>query len=109
MNEDGNRSTDSLVSRDGNLQIADIKWEEAPAEGSGRSGVEIISDFVKRLPNSPGVYRMFNAEGDVLYVGKARNLKKRVTSYAKAGGHTTRIARMVHETATMEFVRTHTE
>ncbi|MEM7463783.1 MAG: excinuclease ABC subunit UvrC, partial [Pseudomonadota bacterium] len=75
----------------------------------GRSGVEIISDFVKRLPNSPGVYRMFNAEGDVLYVGKARNLKKRVTSYAKAGGHTNRIARMVHETATMEFVRTHTE
>lgn len=109
MNDKTKSSETSLVSQDGNLLIANIRWEETTAAEDGRSGAEIISDFVKRLPNSPGVYRMFNSAGDVLYVGKARNLKKRVTSYAKAGGHTNRILRMIHETATMEFVRTHTE
>ena len=86
----------------------DIAWEEARIENPA-SGVEVISGFVKRLPNSPGVYRMMNGAGDVLYVGKARSLKKRVASYAKMGGHTNRIARMIRETSAMEFVRTHTE
>ncbi|GIL03253.1 MAG: UvrABC system protein C [Alphaproteobacteria bacterium] len=88
---------------------ADIAWEEARAPGEAHSGVELIGAFVRRLPNSPGVYRMFNAAGDVLYVGKARSLKKRVAAYAKSGGHSNRIARMIGETAAMEFVRTHTE
>ena len=87
---------------------ATLYWEE-PDDVSGKSGVEIISACVKRLPNSPGVYRMFSASGDVLYVGKAKSLKKRVASYAKMGGHTNRIARMIRETASMEFVTTHTE
>ena len=52
---------------------------------------------------------MINADGDVLYVGKARSLKKRVTNYAQGRFHTNRIARMVRETATMEFVATRTE
>jgi excinuclease ABC subunit C len=90
-----------------------LLWEETVSQtnkdGTGASGTEVISDFVTRLPNSPGVYRMFNADGDVLYVGKAKSLKKRVTSYAKSGGHTNRIARMISETANMEFVRTRTE
>ena len=89
-----------------------IEWEEAlqPSPGGAAlRGAEVISQFVKRLPNSPGVYRMFNAKGDVLYVGKAKSLKKRVASYAKMGGHTNRIARMIAETANMEFVRTRTE
>ncbi len=82
-------------------------WEAAPANAA--SGAEVIAEFVKRLPNSPGVYRMMNTAGDVLYVGKARSLKKRVANYAKGPGHTQRIARMVAETAAMEFVRTRTE
>ncbi|WP_425350191.1 excinuclease ABC subunit UvrC [Phyllobacterium phragmitis] len=52
---------------------------------------------------------MFNQAGDVLYVGKARSLKKRVSNYARLGGHTNRIARMIRETTTMEFVVTRTE
>ena len=90
-------------------EAAEIVWEESSVSLDGKSGVEIIGEFVKHLPNSPGVYRMFNAEGDVLYVGKARSLKKRVASYAKMGGHTNRIARMIRETVNMEFVTTHTE
>ncbi len=87
------------------LRWCDIEGEEY----EGKSGAELIADFVTRLPNSPGVYRMFNAKEDVLYVGKARNLKKRVASYAKLSGHTNRIARMIYETRAMEFVTTHTE
>ena len=86
-----------------------LSWEEAAPQINGASGAAVISDFVTRLPNSPGVYRMFNCDGDALYVGKAKSLKKRVTSYAKMGGHTNRIARMIAETANMEFVRTRTE
>jgi excinuclease ABC subunit C len=72
-------------------------------------GAELIQVFVKRLPNSPGVYRMFNAAGDVLYVGKARSLKKRVTNYAQGRGHSNRITQMIRQTANMEFVTTRTE
>ncbi|GGB35149.1 UvrABC system protein C [Roseibium aquae] len=64
---------------------------------------------MKRLPNSPGVYRMFDEKGDVLYVGKARNLKKRVTSYTRLQGQSNRIMRMILSTASMEFVVTRTE
>ncbi len=73
------------------------------------SGPPLVASLVKRLPGAPGVYRMINAAGDVLYVGKARNLKNRVTSYARAHGHTNRIARMISETVAMEFITTHTE
>ncbi|MGD9801266.1 MAG: excinuclease ABC subunit UvrC [Parvularculaceae bacterium] len=62
-----------------------------------------------RLPARPGVYRMMNEAGDVLYVGKAKNLKNRVSSYAKSGGHSNRIMRMISETRAMEFVVTATE
>lgn len=72
-------------------------------------GGALIADEVSRLPARPGVYRMMNEAGDVLYVGKAKNLKNRVTSYAKAGGHSNRITRMISETARMEFVVTATE
>ncbi len=73
------------------------------------SGPEIIRDLVKRLPGKPGVYRMVDAKGDVIYVGKARNLKNRVANYTRIGGHTNRIAAMIALTATMEFVTTATE
>ncbi len=90
-------------------KAADIVWEESAPETADKSGVDLIADIVKRLPNSPGVYRMFDVDGEVLYVGKAKSLKKRVASYAKMGGHTNRIARMIRDTANMEFVTTHTE
>jgi len=68
------------------------------------TGVARIEAYVKTLPDSPGVYRMLGADGGVLYVGKAKSLKKRVASYAKSGGHTMRIARMIAETAEMIFI-----
>jgi len=68
-----------------------------------------ISAYAKTLPDAPGVYRMLDGKGDVLYVGKAKSLKKRVASYAKTGAHTDRIARMVAETAEMLFVTTASE
>ena len=64
---------------------------------------------MKTLPDSPGVYRMLDEKAAVLYVGKARSLKKRVASYAKYQGHSTRIQRMISATAAMMFVTTETE
>ncbi|WP_077961747.1 excinuclease ABC subunit UvrC [Ensifer adhaerens] len=86
-----------------------VEWNENHSETEGLKGAELIQAFVKLLPNGPGVYRMFNEAGDVLYVGKARSLRKRVSNYAQGRGHSNRIARMVRETANMEFVTTRTE
>ena len=72
-------------------------------------GVARIAAYVKTLPDGPGVYRMLGAKGDILYVGKAKSVKKRVASYAKSGGHTERIARMISETVEMLFVTTASE
>ncbi|MGZ8363820.1 MAG: GIY-YIG nuclease family protein, partial [Caulobacteraceae bacterium] len=73
------------------------------------TGAALIRDEVKRLPDAPGVYRMIGEDGEVLYVGKARSLKKRVSQYAQGRVHAQRIALMVHLTRSMEFVRTPTE
>lgn len=78
----------------------------APAR---KAGPEVIASYLKMLPGSPGVYRMTDAAGDVIYVGKARSLKARVSNYVRMGGHTNRIARMISATAGMEFVTTRTE
>jgi excinuclease ABC subunit C len=80
--------------------------QSAPAM---RLGFEVIAGYVKSLPASPGVYRMIDAGGEVLYVGKARSLKARVGSYARAGGQSNRITRMIALTAAMEFVTVRTE
>ncbi|MCE6983848.1 excinuclease ABC subunit C, partial [Pseudomonas frederiksbergensis] len=63
--------------------------------GAVKAGTEIIRRLWTTLPPSPGVYRMFDAKGDVLYVGKAKNLKARVGSYARGQAHSNRIARMI--------------
>ena len=73
------------------------------------AGTDVIRDFVSRLPGKPGVYRMYDAKGDVIYVGKARNLKNRVSNYTRAMGHTSRILTMIALTVHMEFVTTNTE
>lgn len=79
------------------------------APGALKHGIEVIASFAKHLPNRPGVYRMFDTAGEVLYVGKAKNLKNRVTAYARGMAHTNAVARMIAETANMEFVTTGTE
>ncbi|MEO1026514.1 MAG: excinuclease ABC subunit UvrC [Pseudomonadota bacterium] len=73
------------------------------------TGHRVIQSFVKTLDASPGVYRMLDSKGAVLYVGKARNLKNRVTSYTRPTGHSARIARMISETASMMVLTTATE
>ncbi len=74
-----------------------------------QTGYEVIQGYLRTLDGSPGVYRMLNGASEVLYVGKARNLKARVSNYARASGHSGRIARMIHETASMMFLTTRTE
>lgn len=85
---------------------------KAEAELSDRPlavGVTVIERFLATLPATPGVYRMLNQRGDVLYVGKAKSLKKRVVAYTKPERQTLRIQRMIAETASMEVITTHTE
>ncbi|PIE08229.1 MAG: excinuclease ABC subunit C [Rhodobacterales bacterium] len=82
---------------------------DAPSPAPGRRGHALIADEVTRLDGSPGVYRMLDDKGRVLYVGKAKNLKKRVSNYAKPGGHSARIARMISQTAEMMFLTTRSE
>ena len=74
-----------------------------------RPGHEVIRGYLRTLDGSPGVYRMLDAQSRVLYVGKARNLRARVSNYARPAGHTPRIARMIRETASMMFLTTATE
>jgi excinuclease ABC subunit C len=74
-----------------------------------QTGVEIIEQALTTMPGNPGVYRMLDAKGDALYVGKARNLKRRVTSYTQLSRLPERLRRMVADTAAMEIVTTHTE
>jgi excinuclease ABC subunit C len=73
------------------------------------TGHALIQDYLKTLDGSPGVYRMLDAQSRVLYVGKARNLRARVSNYARPSGHSGRIARMISETAGMMFLTTRTE
>jgi excinuclease ABC subunit C len=72
-------------------------------------GAALIKDEVTRLPDAPGVYRMIGDADEVLYVGKAKSLKKRVIQYAQGRFHTNRIANMVDATRSMEFITTRTE
>src|SRR5580700_10827246 len=82
----------------------EINW--LPGTGTGRN---VIAEFARHAPSAPGVYRMTGAGGEVLYIGKAKNLKKRILAYARPTGHVSRIARMVAATSAIEFVSTATE
>src|SRR3954452_4547024 len=83
--------------------------DEEPPQGAVANGVTAVQRYAKLAPPGPGVYRMFDAKGEVLYVGKAKSIRKRIVSYARQGGHTARIMRMIAATASMEFVTTTTE
>ncbi|KNG94721.1 excinuclease ABC subunit UvrC [Pseudaestuariivita atlantica] len=76
---------------------------------SSLTGHALIQSYLKTLDGSPGVYRMLDAQARVLYVGKARNLRARVSNYARPSGHSPRIARMIRDTAQMMFLTTRTE
>jgi excinuclease ABC subunit C len=80
-----------------------------PSEGSLADGIRVIAEFVRTLPKKPGVYRMIAADGEVLYVGKARSLRNRVTAYTQPNRLETRLMRMVQATRSMEFVVTDSE
>jgi excinuclease ABC subunit C len=82
---------------------------ETDSTGSLGRGRDVIAQAARHAPSAPGVYRMIGAGGDVLYVGKAKNLKKRILAYARPTGLVSRIARMVAVTASIEFVSTATE
>jgi excinuclease ABC subunit C len=82
---------------------------ETDSTGSLGRGRDVIAEAARHAPSAPGVYRMIGAGGDVLYVGKAKNLKKRILAYARPTGLVSRIARMVAVTASIEFVSTATE
>ena len=98
-----------------NMKDALTEMEEGPDAVGAKypaaqdAGASVIVDFVKRLPTKPGVYRMIGMRGEVLYVGKAKNLKARVSNYCNSSGLSNRIARMISETCDMVFVVTQSE
>jgi excinuclease ABC subunit C len=84
--------------------------EDAPeTPESVKRGVDVIKKHWRHAPNGPGVYRMIAESGEVLYVGKAKNVRKRVASYTRLAGHVNRIARMISATTTMVFISVETE
>jgi excinuclease ABC subunit C len=94
---------------DGPVDTAGGFVEDGASAETRRTGHAVVRDYLRRLEERPGVYRMLDARGDVLYVGKARNLKKRVAAYAKLTGHSSRISRMIAATAAMMFLTTDSE
>ncbi|HEX7882170.1 MAG TPA: excinuclease ABC subunit UvrC [Afipia sp.] len=91
------------------LPEQDDEIAEFASEGTLAIGRAAIERAVKLAPTSAGVYRMLNAANDVLYVGKAKSVKKRLASYARPTGHPARIARMIAATVSVEVVSTPTE
>jgi excinuclease ABC subunit C len=87
----------------------DIAIDLAAGDGSLAAGRAAIARHARHAPASPGVYRMVDAKGDVLYVGKAKNIRKRIVAYTRPTGYDPRIERMIAVTAALEFVSTATE
>lgn len=99
------------MKREGSEPTRDMSTKDPKSESpnSLKAGPEVIKSYLKTLTNAPGVYRMLDREGSVLYVGKAKSLKKRVQSYTRITGQSNRIARMISATTAMEFVITASE
>jgi excinuclease ABC subunit C len=101
-----------LVEEDEEATLPDLQDDAGSAErplGSLAAGRGVILHYGKHAPSSPGVYRMIGAAGEVLYVGKAKNIKKRILAYVRPTGHANHIARMIAATTAIEFVSTATE
>jgi len=100
-----------LVEEDEEQALPENEEPSLAAEGGApvATGRAVLLRYAKLAPSSPGVYRMFDAHGDVLYVGKAKSIKKRFSSYTRPTGHDTRIERVIAATASVEFVTTATE
>ncbi|MFC0242013.1 excinuclease ABC subunit UvrC [Rhodopseudomonas telluris] len=109
--QDIDAATASLtVEEDEESRLPDVEDDSGEvADGPLAVGRAAIEQAVRLAPTSPGVYRMLNAANDVLYVGKAKNVKKRLSSYARPTGHVMRIARMIAATVTVEIISTATE
>ena len=97
-----------LREEDDDSSLPELEMENMAA-GTLAAGRAAIARFAKLAPSAAGVYRMIDAQGDVLYVGKAKSIRKRVTAYARPTGHDSRISRMIAATASLEFVSTKTE
>jgi excinuclease ABC subunit C len=97
-----------LREEDEDSSLPELEMESATA-GTLAAGRAAIARLAKLAPSASGVYRMIDAQGDVLYVGKAKNIRKRVTAYARPTGHDSRISRMIAATVSLEFVSTKTE
>jgi excinuclease ABC subunit C len=104
---------DGLAARSGDSEDQDFLALDIADDDAGpasvRQGAAVIRRFWRHAPMGPGVYRMIAADGEVLYVGKAKSVRRRIASYVRTLGHSTRIARMIALTASMVFVSTETE
>src|SRR5215467_14623092 len=101
-----------LLDEDDEQSLPEAEHETAidlAAGGALAAGRAVIARYARLAPNGPGVYRMIDAKGDVLYVGKAKNIRRRIAAYARPTGYDTRIERMIAATASLEFVSTATE
>ncbi len=97
-----------LREEDEDSTLPELEQNELPA-GTLAAGRAAIARFAKLAPSAPGVYRMIDDKSEVLYVGKAKNIKKRVIAYTRPTGHDSRITRMIAGTVALEFVTTATE
>jgi excinuclease ABC subunit C len=97
-----------LREEDEEQALPELEPAAAPS-GTLAAGRAAIARFAKLAPSVPGVYRMIDGNGEVLYVGKAKNIKKRIIAYTRPTGHDSRIICMISGTVTMEFVTTKTE
>jgi excinuclease ABC subunit C len=100
-----------LVEEEDEQSLPELETAVDLAAGAGplAAGRAAILRHVKLAPSAPGVYRMVDAQGAVLYVGKAKNIRKRIAAYARPTGYDPRIERMIAATAALEFVTTRTE
>ena len=90
-------------------EMAEESDVDLEASGPLAAGRAALAHYAKLAPASPGVYRMLDAQGEVLYVGKAKSIRKRILSYTRPTGHDSRIERVIASTSSIEFVSTHTE
>ena len=98
-----------IAGKAGESYLSNMDKTATPSDDSPLTGYACVHGYLKTLDGSPGVYRMLDAQARVLYVGKARNLRARVSNYSRPGGHSGRIARMIEATTSMMFLTTRTE